>query len=385
MPQLIEVPGHGVVEFPDGMSDAQIAAAIKKNSMTAPAKPKNFLDAMKMVGGLMVSGHGSTDPKLAMLKSAQDAFDKSAYQLGGAATDLAAGHVPPEVAGGIGLAANAGMQAAPAVLGGEIAKIASPVFKGAGRKLMQSALKPTVQDLLKGKATRAIDTMLEKGFNPTEGGVLKMRQEAAKIGQQIDALVATHPELKVDLQEIKPYIQQKLSEFLRQATPGGDVNAIKAAWKEFVNHPLINGQNEIPVGLAQQLKKGTYKAIGGKAYGEQGSTSTEAQKTIARGLKDQIAKNIPQVSGLNQSEGDLLNAANVAQRRAMMQSNLNPFGLAPLAKSPVGFAAMLADRWALLKALAARGLYSGSEQIPANVARGTIGALMVPQGKPPKR
>lgn len=31
MPQRIEVPGMGVVEFPDGMSDAEIAAAIKRN------------------------------------------------------------------------------------------------------------------------------------------------------------------------------------------------------------------------------------------------------------------------------------------------------------------------------------------------------------------
>ena len=31
MPQLIEVPGMGQVEFPDGMSDAQITSAIQKN------------------------------------------------------------------------------------------------------------------------------------------------------------------------------------------------------------------------------------------------------------------------------------------------------------------------------------------------------------------
>jgi hypothetical protein len=34
MPQLIEVPNHGVVEFPDGMSEADIVKAIKKNSMS---------------------------------------------------------------------------------------------------------------------------------------------------------------------------------------------------------------------------------------------------------------------------------------------------------------------------------------------------------------
>jgi hypothetical protein len=38
MPQQIEVPGMGVVEFPDGMSDDQIAAAIKQN-MPATAAP----------------------------------------------------------------------------------------------------------------------------------------------------------------------------------------------------------------------------------------------------------------------------------------------------------------------------------------------------------
>lgn len=32
MPQIIEVPGHGQVEFPDGMSDAQIVAAIQANT-----------------------------------------------------------------------------------------------------------------------------------------------------------------------------------------------------------------------------------------------------------------------------------------------------------------------------------------------------------------
>jgi len=41
MPQLIDVPGHGVVEFPDGMSDAQIVAAIQKNTVT-PAQTQTL-------------------------------------------------------------------------------------------------------------------------------------------------------------------------------------------------------------------------------------------------------------------------------------------------------------------------------------------------------
>lgn len=37
MPQLIEVPGHGQVEFPDGMSDDDIAKAIKRNLLVPRA------------------------------------------------------------------------------------------------------------------------------------------------------------------------------------------------------------------------------------------------------------------------------------------------------------------------------------------------------------
>jgi hypothetical protein len=39
MPQVVEVPGMGDVEFPDDMSDDQIAAAIQKNLPTQAAKP----------------------------------------------------------------------------------------------------------------------------------------------------------------------------------------------------------------------------------------------------------------------------------------------------------------------------------------------------------
>lgn len=48
MPQQIEVPGQGIVEFPDSMSDAQIVAAIGK--LSAPQQPNYFQDFMRGVG-----------------------------------------------------------------------------------------------------------------------------------------------------------------------------------------------------------------------------------------------------------------------------------------------------------------------------------------------
>lgn len=54
MAQRINIPGQGVVEFPDGMSDADIVKAIQANTPSqTPAKPVNALDSLAM---------GVTDP-----------------------------------------------------------------------------------------------------------------------------------------------------------------------------------------------------------------------------------------------------------------------------------------------------------------------------------
>jgi len=53
MGQIIEVPGHGKVEFPDGMTDDQIVAAIKANPPPVDMTPKSAspaLDAVANVG-----------------------------------------------------------------------------------------------------------------------------------------------------------------------------------------------------------------------------------------------------------------------------------------------------------------------------------------------
>lgn len=48
MPQRIDIPGQGIVEFPDGMSDADIVGAIKR--LSAPQRPDNAMDAGNAVG-----------------------------------------------------------------------------------------------------------------------------------------------------------------------------------------------------------------------------------------------------------------------------------------------------------------------------------------------
>jgi hypothetical protein len=54
MPQRINVPGMGIVEFPDGMSDDQMSAAIKQNM---PKQESQGMDIAKSAGeGLKSAG-----------------------------------------------------------------------------------------------------------------------------------------------------------------------------------------------------------------------------------------------------------------------------------------------------------------------------------------
>lgn len=55
MPQQIEVPGMGIVEFPDGMNDADISAAIQKN-MPKPEAGSSFGGVAKSLGTGLAEG-----------------------------------------------------------------------------------------------------------------------------------------------------------------------------------------------------------------------------------------------------------------------------------------------------------------------------------------
>jgi hypothetical protein len=137
----------------------------------------------------------------------------------------------------------------------------------------------------------------------------------------------------------------------------------------------------MPVQLAQQLKQGTYRAISDRAYGEQGSASIEAQKALARGLKEEIAANVPEVRALNAEESKLLTALPLVERRVLMDANKNPAGLSWLARTPEAFAGFMLDRSPLFKSLVARMLNKQAKStIPVMGLLGAPAGVAVSQG-----
>lgn len=302
------------------------------------------------IPGALTAGGGEA------IKNIADITDQAAYGAGGAVTDLTGS---PKA----GFAANLATQAVPTVLGGLTGRVvgSGPMESGA-RSLMTSALKPSTPDVLSGKGPRAVQTLFDEGLNATTGGVRGLYQRAEEIYPQVDEILAKSASESVKKTDAGKRLGDVMQKF-KWGTPS-DREAIVQAWRDFRNHPDLAGKTDIPVQLAQEAKRGIYGALDSKMYGEMQGAATESQKALARGLKETIAEKVPAVSPLNERLAELLNAKEIAARRAAVSGNANPAGMALITNNPEAAVGFMADKSALVKSLIARLLYSGKETIP---------------------
>lgn len=279
------------------------------------------------------------------------------------------GEVASDVMGpGVGAAVNTLIQAAPMALGGPSAL--SSMTGKTSRSLMQSALKPTLADIQKGNAAQAVQTMLDEGLNVSPGGAAKLSDRVVSVNDAItDAIVNSQG--RVNKNAVAGRLHDVVGRVEKQVNPASDVAAVEKAWNEFSDHPLIPGQ-DMSVQLAQEMKKNTYKGLKDK-YGQLGSADVEAQKALARGLKEEIASAVPEVGPLNARESSLLSAQNILDRRVGMSANANPLGLPSIAPSAVRMVAGLLDRSDIVKSLLARALNPGKLSVSDQGALGATG------------
>ncbi len=273
---------------------------------------------------------------------------------GGAITGAAsAGAVNPEDAG-IGALVGGALPVS-AKLAGMAGNAINKGFNSVAQSVMQSALKPTIKQLQNGSAKTAVDTLLEYGINPNKAGAEKLQGMIDGLNTNITSKIKGSG-ASVSKQDVLAYLGDINRKFGSQVSPTADLAAISRVGDDFAAHPNLIG-DLIPVAAAQNMKQGTYRVLAGK-YGQMGSAETEAQKALARGLKEEIASSVPGVADLNALESKLLSTLSVTERRALMDLNKNPLGLSSLAHNPVGMAAFMADRSALFKSLVARAVNS---------------------------
>ncbi|MDN4061132.1 hypothetical protein QPK31_23210 [Massilia sp. YIM B02769] len=340
------VGGNVAATLPAGGVAAQGIRSLASVPRLAGAAPALTRLANATASGGMRTGAGVTRSSPAAARAA----DVATRTAGGAITGAAStALVRPEDAGA-GAVVGAILPGFVKVLGAAGGK-AEQFARSNAERLMQSALKPTIKQLQTGEAQTAIETLLKYGINPTMKGADRLKGMIDDLNQHIEGMIS-NSSATVSKQRVILPLEEVKKKFAMQVSPTADRKAIESVADDFMAHPEIVG-DAIPVSAAQKMKQGTYQVLK-KKYGQLGSAEVEAQKALARGLKNEIATAVPEVAGLNAAESKLIATLGVAERRALIELNKNPMGLAGLAHSPASWAAFMIDKSALFKSLAAR-------------------------------
>lgn len=140
--------------------------------------------------------------------------------------------------------------------------------------------------------------------------------------QQFSAAPAQARGVMIDPQDVVRRLDGMKQKFANQVNPEADLAAIDAAKQEF----LKNNPNAIAAATAQDIKSGTYSQLRGK-YGELSSATNEAQKALARGIKEELETQFPEIKGLNAKEGQLINLDGALERAVRRVNNRDIFSL----------------------------------------------------------
>lgn len=249
-------------------------------------------------------------------------------QMNAAADDFEAGNYAKGAGASVGMGLNV---AGPAAVGRGI-KMMLPTsvqdfLSSKASSLYQSALKPSLRAGAPDPAALA-ETGLENKIPVSAAGVEKISGLIDNLNDSVKNTIASEPGKTVNAFDVADRLNKTAQKFQTQVNPAADLNAIRESGAEF----LQNQPTEIPATQAQALKTGTYQQLSDRAYGELGSATIEAQKALARGLKEELVKQFPEIADLNAKESQLIDLDGAMQTAVRRIGNHQLFGIGtPLA------------------------------------------------------
>ena len=332
----------------------------------APKRPLSFMDALKI----------AAKPDIFNTEGA-------AYELGGKVTDATGSPVA-------GYVTNVAAQALPTIVGAfGGSAVGRPAMEAVGRRTMQSAIKPSAANLDRGKVAAAVETMLEKGYSPTNAGVAAMRDRVGTLAADADAVLSSSNKA-IDLSRALQNVGS-VADKARAATTGvRDADVALDVAKQLMAHPAVDAAGLMSVPAAQAMKSANYKALGDAAYGMglKPAAERDALKAATAALRQNLERAEPAVAPINKEMAELMNAIKVSQRRALMEGNKDilPLGasVATAMNNPVAALGLYANSSAAVKAMLARALHQGAKGVPAAVG-GTVGAAAGAESGRPKQ
>lgn len=287
------------------------------------------------------------------------------------------------LAGGIGLAAKgAGMAAKSANLAktaqaaqkvskvaGAVSNVTDPVripgrvigaVPGSGKiaeRLYESALKPSLSEKNIPKVAGQVQTGLREGIVVSEAGAEKLAKLIDRLNSEISNRIQGST-AKIDPQAVASRVRDTADEFGKQVNPQSDLSKIQTVKQNYLEKhtpaaPPVNALQQrinatfgpqkppptpqpYPAAQAQAEKVGTYRQLR-KKYGQLGSAEIEAEKALARGIKEELANAIPELKQLNARESKLLDLDKQLEHAVARIRNHQIFGIGtPIAAGGVG-------------------------------------------------
>lgn len=182
-------------------------------------------------------------------------------------------------------------------------------------------------------------TGLDEMIMPTEGGLNRLNEKIGGIENAIQTPVneAAQRGVKIPREAVANRLSETVDKFSNQVNPLADIDAIANVERGFVTTQPAR----IPIDVAQNLKKGTYQQLKGK-YGQVRGAEIEAEKTLARGLKEEVYSALeathPELKALGEKEGAMVALRDSIESAVKRIQNQEAVGLGMGAGAAGGYA-----------------------------------------------
>lgn len=220
-------------------------------------------------------------------------------------------------AGAAGTLAGAAGQVA--LARGPQARISAPKIAETGaERIYQSTLKPPPGSYSTGEVASMVKTGLENEIPVSPAGLKKLDALTGNLQSQVKAQIAAGDQSGATINKFA--VTRRLGDtaetFRNQVAPTTDLSVLGDVGNDF----LETKPAAIPVQMAQDVKTGTYRQLKNK-YGELSSARVESEKALARGIKEELEQQFPEIKGLNAQEGKLIGLDEALQRAVRRTSN----------------------------------------------------------------
>jgi uncharacterized radical SAM superfamily protein len=157
-------------------------------------------------------------------------------------------------------------------------------------------------------------TGLDEGIIVGRSGMEKGNTTIDAINDIIDQVVKSAPGERISVEDIAASLDGLKKRFSDQVNPQSDMELIDKVKQNFLDHPSAEN-GTLSYEQLQNIKKGTYRAQGKRAYGEQKGATIESEKTLAHEARVVLGERFPELNNLNAREGAMIELMKAVERR----------------------------------------------------------------------